>query len=379
VTAAGAAAPTADQIAAIQTTVQQQGLAALLASANINGWQAPVIPSAWYIEHTCPSDQKALAQAGRDFGLTVLQAIHMWAPMMFTDTNDAVYSNASTLVDLAYWLGGSEGYGNLVLAHRARDVAVTGLGRLVADVNYSLAGPQVLVGRCRASFDAPAVRARVLNVEAGALLFPTDPNVTQGSIDDVWIRAQLQAALFAQRQLPTPGSGLMDEGTRAQLEQDRAQAIALGIDVDHPNQNAAFFQDDLRTSPATTMNQWTKKWHEHFIGVGIPQNLTGVEMLLKFRQTIGDLPQRPQKRMDTTVSEGEDAFVQAWMPYLLTSAPVDIGAGAWQVYQRIQQGTFMDEDAAAVFVARARTPLPQATPFSPPTVSPTGSLPTASP
>jgi hypothetical protein len=363
----------------MQAVVEQQGLVAFTAATASNGWQAPIIPSAWYIAHTCPLGQKPSAQAARDLGLALSRAIDVWAPTMRTDAvGEALFAKATTLVDLAYWLGTAEGYGNFILSYRARDVAVIGLGRLVADLNYPLAGPAAQVRRCRVPFETPAARARVLNYEVGAPLFPTAADVSLDTLRDVWFKSALRRS-FADQPLPTPGGPMDGSQTLATLRQQRDQVVAMGVDLDHPDPYGSFFKDDPASPPLTTTNEWNRKAHGGVIGQDIPQHLPGVERLVIFRETIGYFPQTPSARQSEILSELEEAFAEAWQPHLLESAPVDIGASAGKTYERIKQGTmFMDQDAALVYSELARTPgaLPLGTATTPPVPTPSAGTPT---
>jgi hypothetical protein len=70
-----AAPPTIDDIQTMQMTLEQQGLMAFNAAVNANNWQAPVIPSRWYLDHIAAAEQRPLGEAARELGSALLSAI----------------------------------------------------------------------------------------------------------------------------------------------------------------------------------------------------------------------------------------------------------------------------------------------------------------
>ena len=136
---------------------------------------------------------------------------------MQTDAGDPLLAEVRTLLDLACWLGDTDGYGNLVLAYRARDVAQVGAARLIADLNYPVAQPAAQLARLTAPFDAPTVRGRVLNLELGSPLFPTGASTQDIDLKRVWANRQAKnalAALKAQQSVVSVFDQLADDSLR---------------------------------------------------------------------------------------------------------------------------------------------------------------------
>lgn len=350
-TAAFAAPPTIGDVQAMRATVEQQGLIAFMAATVSSGWQGPIMPSAWYLDHGSSAGQRPYYQAARDLGSALLTAIDGWAPLMRTDGSDDVLTKATVLIDVAYWLNTAEGYANVDLGGRARDVAITGLARRVADLNVPLGPTKAQVARCRASFDTPAIRARILNFEAGAALFQTTPEVTDVVLGQTWGGRRAQMRLREILTMPTPAS---TPGTSWLSSQEERRLLEFLVAPGQPDPSDAFFFDDEQPTlnPNTTRNLWSKKRHESLLGSHFPQNVDGVEILIQFREVIGAFPLQPAQRKEAIASPGEEAFADAWRPHLGT-ANFNLGRAAWGVYEGVQDGSFVDFDT---MVSRSSAP-----------------------
>lgn len=346
-----AAPPTIVDVQAMRANVEQQGLAAFMAETTSNSWQAPVMPSAWYLDHGSPADQRPYYEAARDLGSALLTAIDAWAPLMRTDGPDDVLTKATVLVDVAYWVNTAEGYANVDLGGRARDVAITGLARRVADLNVPLGPTKAQVARCNAPFDAPIIFARILNFEAGAALFPTTPDVTDVVLGQIWGGRRAQMRLREILAIPTPAS---TPGTAWISSQEERRLLEFLVTPGQPDPTDTFFLDDEEPTPGpnTTRKFWNKKYHQGVLGSQLPQNVFGAETLIQFREVIGAFPLQPVQRKETIASSGEEAFADAWRPHLGT-ATLNLGRAAWSVYEGIQDGSFVDFDT---MVTRANPP-----------------------
>lgn len=340
-----AAPPTIDDIHTMRTTVEQQGLVAFNAAAVTNTWQAPIIPSRWHLDHIAAADQRPLGEAARDLGSALLTAIDAWALLVRTDSLDEVLVKVTALIDVALWVGGTEGYGNLLLAHRARDVAVTGLGRRVADLSTPLEATKTQLQRCRAPFDVAVVRARVANYEAGAALFPTDASVTGNVFGAVWQGRLLSIRFREIAAVPTPNP--TPGNSSADILRERERYRLSGITPAPPDPTDAFFADDQVPPPFTKRNLWNAKRHEELLAVTTPTHVGALETLIQFRETIGFFPTQPTRRLETVSTPEEEAFAEAWRPHIGT-ATFNLGRAAWATYNEIRNGWFLDFDSAAV-------------------------------
>ncbi len=349
-----ARATSVEQIGGMKSALEQQGLSGFLAAVATNGWQAPMIPSAWYIEHVAPSGQLTVARAAREFGAGLLAAVEAWVPLMQVEQGDALLSKTRSLLDVANWVGATDGYGNLILAARARDVAISGIGRLVADLTQPLAEPAALVARLHARFDDAAVRARVLNMEVGAAIFPSDPALTNEALQQYWVDRVAKNALRG----IAPGAA-----PAALLEQQRNRLAAQGMDPDQPDPHDGFFIDDKVPEPVTTLRAWPSKAHRALVvGFESPRRRR-LDLLLAYRGAVGAFPLSPSERRSGILSEGEEAFEEAARPFF-GSDPNNIAAGAWGAYDQIRRGVFVDADSQAIRLTLERTPgaVPRPTP-----------------
>lgn len=348
--------PSLEQVDAMRVVVEEQGLAAFVQRTTAAGIKCPSIPSAWHVRHLATPEQRAAAQAARELGSTLLSATDAMVESMRVEQGAGLLTKARALIDLAYWVGATEGYGNLVLAGRARDVALTGLARLVVDLGYPLAETATLIAKTQAPFDAPAVRARVLNGEVGAALFPSHDGLTAQRLAEVWGNREIKQILRAADALVTSGGGRISDDAAAILEQQRSMLAARGVDPSHADPTDLFFDDESCPRPATTRNCWNVKQHERLV-IGFAPDLNGLNALVTFRQTIGSFPQTPSNRRSHLLSEVEEAFSEGWRPHV-GAAHSDLGLVAASAYERIQQGGFVDRDTALVGVGPTRTPSP---------------------
>lgn len=361
---AATAPVTVVEIEAMRESVTQRGLAGFLRAATAGSWQAPAIPSRWSMEQVLPVDERPRADAARHFGAAFLDAIDALVPAMQTGQGTALQTGVETLLDAAYWMGGTNGYGNQLLAGRARDVAVVGLARLMIDESVPVATVRTLYDRTDAPFDAASVRAAVLNAEAGASIFPTGRTVSDADLQRIWRIGMARNVLDRRRHEPTRRGtpGPASEWFAGVLADIRQGLRTAGVDPDEPNPHAAFFIDDIQrcTAPATTKRCWDAKWHHALLLQRWTGNRNRLGLVLQFRETVGSFPTAPPKREDTSIPEQHDAFAQAWEPYL-GNATYNLGYRAWPFYESIRQGTFVDDDTQATRLweakdARARTP-----------------------
>lgn len=361
-----AAAITINEIEAMRAEVTQHGLAALLSTAAANNWSAPAIPSRWSMQHVLPVEERPVAEAARGFGAAFLDAIDAMVPAMQSEQGASLQARVETLLDAAYWVGGTNGYGNQILAGRARDVAVVGLARMTVDESVAVAIIRALFDRTEAPFDAASIRAAVLNAEAGAGIFPAGATATDADLQQVWRIGVARNILDHRRQEPTP-SGTPGPGRQwfAGVLADIRQGLsAAGVDPDQPNPNAAFFSDDIKgcPEPATTKRCWDHKWHNALLLQWWTGNRDALDLVLQFREKVGSFPTVPASRVDTFIPEQHDAFAQAWEPFI-GDATYNLGYRAWPIYDSIRQGTFIDVDTQTIRLWEARnappnTPVP---------------------
>lgn len=349
--AARAAPPTLDDVRSMRTVVEERGLVGFRVAVTTKSWEAPVMPSAWYVVTVAPAGERPYHVAARELGSTLLAAIDAWAPLMRSDSSDDVLVKATHLIDLAHWLGRAEGYANLVLTRRARDVAITGLARRVADLSAPLPATMAQLARCRAPFDAPVVRARVLNAESGGTPFPVDPTVTDQVLMNVWSRRQL-GRLVPELDAMATASGDPDH----EIADLKRMMRELGVTPAPPDSLDPFFVDDEQGEEPTTRRLWSKKFHQELLGDPAPQNLESVETLVQFRRVVGAFPTQPAVRGESISTPGEEAFADAWRPHI-GDATFNLGRGAWSVYARITRSEFLDYDSASSLSAAARRSL----------------------
>ena len=162
----------------------------------------------------------------------------------------------------------------------------------------------------------------------------------------------------------------------------------------HPSKamedNLSFFDDIeiAQVTPLTLVNLWDHKWHARIVnGLGL-RSIEKARALAEFRHAIGKFPEKPvfteeqlrerergaaaAAKAGLKVSNMEDsyatpmaaAFAQAWKNYLekrgedlgkLPPSRYNLDAAAYQAYDEVQRGVFVDEDTANSRQHRAQT------------------------
>lgn len=348
---------TVESIEAIQTYIEENGLEGFTEAAASNAWEAPVIPSAWHLGTVATPGTIETGQAARALGLSLVEAIDGWVPSMHSENGSNLLEKATRLVDVAVWVGEAEGYGNFFVATRACEVAVSGLARLVADIEFPLSGTEAQIQRCRLPITSPSARARILNQESGTQVFPQ----TATTHDE--LRAAWDARVGRNTLAQGPPSDLPD----LQLLLDRVrQAIAsTGLNPDEPEPLASFLTDENCPAPATTANCWDRKRHEALVA-GWNRLIGSLEGLVTFREAVGAFPSTPQGT-SSVLSSTELAFYEAWQPFS-TPGTEFLGADAATTYENIEAGEFLDMDTrlARFEAARSIVPTPESTAGSTP-------------
>jgi hypothetical protein len=166
---------------AMAEDLRTNGIAVFLDHARGRKWTAPKIPSKWYIEHRAKPEEKASFEQARTLGRAILDALDTTAKQPLPQKNEEVAALIRRLVELGAWLRRTDGFGNLLLAQRAADVAPRGLGRLIADLQFDIGeASNLLAGVQGVVADQAPVIARIFNDEAGEKLFdPTTREVDE--------------------------------------------------------------------------------------------------------------------------------------------------------------------------------------------------------
>ncbi|HOU57466.1 MAG: hypothetical protein BWX54_02148 [Verrucomicrobia bacterium ADurb.Bin018] len=348
--------PEMDRIHGLDAALQKGGLSELLSVARQHRWQAPRMPSKWSVEHRSYSDeQRKVDLAGRQFGRKLAVQLDAIAPVLQDlPPSDELNRKAHMLCDLSDWCASTLGYGNLFLAQRCLDLAVVGLGRLTASLDFPLAECENLAARMSPAWMSVEARARTLNDDAGTNLFAVDG--TQAEMEKTW------------------GSGgfLMRE-KRSGISRAPGQEPGRGfIETPALKANLDFFErDEPSAEPLTLVRSWDAKRYERIVNGLELQNANKALALLKFRSVIGQFPEkisytedqlRAREEMralheklgvEANISNndhvsGKAAFLYAW-DQRKDKDPKDhnLDAQAWQAYSEVKTGQFMDQDTRA--------------------------------
>jgi len=333
------AAPSLAEIGAMQTHLDQHGFDGFREAVVANGWQAPLIPSQWYVENRATTDDLPRFTAARQLGLTIVREVDQWAPLMVSEEGGVLMDKAVRLVDVAEWIGSAPGYGNLLASYRACGGAITGLAQFVADLNHPLPEIKQQLARCKTPISTGAGRGRMLNHEIGSEVFPTTPGTTTREISNSWsLRWARISYQRADNEKRLRLSGL--------FEANLAEIVRAGLDPSEPDPYADFFTRRERCDavPDTTETCWNVTFHE-MIARGNPSNnnrLKNLDRLILFRETVGHFPTEPRMK-GSRYGDRNRAFDEAWDP-IATSDTVNLGGGAEKTLRSIEERRFVDAD-----------------------------------
>jgi len=365
---ASAANKESEIIQRLQLQLKDGGIPGLIEGIRKERWGAPFIPSQWHVDNVALPESKATQAQARVFGKQLAEALATMAPKLReTASHDDLYRTTTDLLDLADWIATTEGYGNMLLEARLLDLASVEVARLVSDLTFDQAKCNGLTARFNANRFNAEIRRRVLNREVGVEMFPSSSNA-QDTLDHVW----------------ASGFGLRLEAKKPEYREERLRNPSHYINVIETPEikaNLGFFEDaSVIPKPGTLLNIWDVKLHNRFItGAFIPQNIKKVHALAEFRNVVGWFPEKPvfsaeQIRIrDQEIADAakrglkivpfeaafhslrEAAFDQAWRPTVARSPGMSVdewnqrlnlSAPAWQAYEEVQRGDFLDHDTA---------------------------------
>lgn len=301
------------------TTVEKEGLS------------APSIPSQWRLERLEPNEQ-ALGEEARAFGSMLLQLIDDFTALKeHTNEAEECARQADILLRTATWVGGTEGYGNAILASRALDAATVPAGRLLVAAEGNATNALALISRLNTPWNTPAVRARILDGELGEKLFECkdEKNITADDLAKIWTLGMWRRSL-REGSLP-PGVQL------ASISLRMVAPKALDRHLD-------FFVESAVRGSHTTRERWNAKGHDSLVNGLESSNVRLLRKLARFRELVGGFPESAPYKNHPFSCDQEAAFEYAWRPFRDAEGP--IYGEAWIAYRSIVNGEFADQDTA---------------------------------
>lgn len=353
-----------NRIAAMSIALSGGGIDGFLDQSRREAWRVPSIPSQWHVENVSKPEEKPVDVAARAFGKALaLRLAEEAVTMQQLPADEPLFAATVRVLDLSEWCGSLEGYGNAFLARRCLDLAAVGVARLSADLDFPIEQIDRLLGRMEPAWMSPEANLRILNKDAGAVIFTTPD------------REEMERIY---------GSGyrLLAEQRNPALVQNRKTSPYRWQLVESPaiSENLSFFDrpEAGQLGLTTLVNTWDKNWHSAFIvGLGL-QSIGKARALVEFRKRIGAFPEkviftaeelrdRERGRAEAAkaglkVTNMEDAyssrmaaaFAQAWRRYLesetknignLSPQRQTLHAAAFQAYSEVLQGKFLDQDS----------------------------------
>jgi len=332
----------------MQATLAAQDIDAFLSGASKEGWNPPPIYSHWHIENVATNAERPTMEAAREFGKAV--AIKIAADtqrLPFPQTTAEARRFSNSYLDLADWLNKSEGYGNIILGSRCLDIAAVGVGCCVLDPAFPEKDLSRLLSRLRPRWLEPQARKEILNEEAGTPLFSVGENHGESNlvetINRIWQTGQTQVLEKRNPSLKAIRIKQQEERSASAKTQKNQPAPEVSY-FDRPEilANLPFFTDDSLSGSTATVAMWDKKQHGQVVAALESANVAKVEALAKFREKVGGFPTNFVVK-HPFYTGGKAAFDLAWRPHATEKTRL-LSVTAWQAYDELKHGTFLDQE-----------------------------------
>ena len=349
------------QIEQMAETLQKQGLTGFIETVRANQWDAPRIPSKWFVDSRITGgEEKRRAAVARDFGYQLAIQLDKFAQEQQTlPPANVLFQRSILLCDAGDWCTKTVGYGNIFLAQRCIDLAAVGLARLTASLEFPLTDCEKLAAKMRPEWQGMAYRLRVLNGEAEANLF-INANVTDEQLDWQWaigwtlrVEKEKKKTLVGFIKQPDPGI----------------------VNVHVVTNNLDFFvENESPLLPFTLLRSWDCRRHRIIaMGLGL-QTVDKALGLLDFRKVIGFFPkefvrsEEEWRKLREEIKEAakwgaritpeeesssydplNEAFRRAWLnrPNRKIGDQDHYGT-AFHAYKDVISGRFFDRDTAQI-------------------------------
>jgi len=347
-----------ERLQVLQQSLQQPGLAGLLAIAQQQGSPTPLVYSQWWVDLITDPKLKAVEQQKRDLGHQIALKLDEEAQRLpkLTTAKDREAA-LKLLLDLTDWLASSHGYGNLFLSNRSQNLAAVPLAYLTADLSYPASQIENWLSRFQGVHNQIAVRIEVLNRELGKEYFKDrDYHNLSDAKKRLW-ESYGGEEMFKTNRLEY----LWSEGRKVVMtqrtEKKLSRVIPEATDRASLPKPEAFFIDDearlLSPRPYTTTTWWDLKHHRRILGgLGGERLLGEIRYLLLFRQQVGHFPTEPpnwwKKSKPSYASATEAAFSSAWEPFQKKYHNLFPDSTAAKLYERIQRGEIEDDDSEEI-------------------------------
>ena len=343
-------------------------LAKVVASQEI---PSPQIPSKWYVDNRLSDPaEKEMATEMRGFGLLLAKELDKMAEtFQKTEADDALNKLTMALCDISDWLVKTEGYGNILLAERALDIAAVGFARLVFNINYPIEKLAVYDNRInnkKAWMDVE-YRGRILDAELGSDLF--SKSHTEEDIGKIWASGVLaRSKMSFKGSVPEEFKDIHDK----MLQHASGDPVFL--------RHISFFKSEYPPEPLTLTSEWDFQRHEILTSsMRHNRSIGGARDLYRYRVLVGDFPIPPDRtenemkdfdmqiakkmrRGDNASSAKEDIDLRRLENYFdkIFSSRTDynmyeefyIPSGASRAYDEIQKGKFYDNDTLNIITHR---------------------------
>lgn len=300
-------------------------LTGFLAEAKARTWKAPRIYSRWHVENVAKPDAHAEMMQARAIGRQFVDLLDGWAERVHLPADPKKdFDHAKVLLDFADWIGEPNGYGNVALAGRSRDIATVPLGRLTVNLEYPIEKVKELAARLQADEYDPSRRMEMLNGEIGMTVFVPDLRARKAGFSEIERTFAMGSILKRHRSNPDRNSP--DPFVAAAMQAALASPMAQLSDL-------SFFDDDNIGTVGgifTLSRMWEGKWHRYVGNESL--NARALRKLVEWRSMVGYFP------------DSREGFRRAWDKYRNDNDPALYGH-AWGACSRIRDGRWIDHDS----------------------------------
>jgi hypothetical protein len=354
--------------------LRAHSITGFLDEAAHEGWQMPWVRSAWALARVEDEAEKKSGEAVLELALAFSASLDRIGPTcrglpeymeatadlsrqvratwhdrrLSAEDVDAAITLSRYLFRLADWFAQEPGYGNLVLARRAMDLAVLPAARVLADDSISYERLAWLEAALAPAWGEPEFAARMLNREIAPGQF--DPKGDRDALRERWQQGRLQSSDSRDHHWVERLAALAPEF-------GRAARASRGAPFPNESLEIVRYQDVLKS--ATTSVWLRSAYYEPFTDSATSYAVYRLRPLLIFRRELGEFPRFEIAGAITPGLRG--AFDHVWTNHIgsgsgVGSRDANIGRAAYEVLDMIRRDQFVDQDFGATHNTGFRGP-----------------------
>ncbi len=320
-----------ERIQHLEQILSEGGIGKLIIATSTESIPVPAMNSKYYAARIVRKDESLLPleTAKNNFGLHIAKELDSYAAVLLKKTtSEERAKQACLLFDLAAWLQGSRCHGNYILMTRCENLVTVPLAYLIYDLNFPMEKIVLLRDRIMPAKEEREFRRTVLNHDAAT------PFIGELKGSDKEQDEQMRFAWAVQW-------NAMNDWAKAHGKNGSQMKRS-----DLP-ENLAFFLDEQPNGPHTTSEMWNYDRHVSMYYGMRRAGLNNLRFFARYRELVGRWPTEPPKWWNPENSSHtatEEAFAEAWRPFLINEKGVEFGTAA-QVFTEVKAGTYMDYES----------------------------------